>query len=100
MSRRRIRLLMWKEFLQLRRDPMLVRLLLLMPILQLILFGYVVAAEISHLDTAVVDLDQTTTSRALEASFTSWSTSPSPTPRRPRTPSGRSWTTATSRSRS
>ena len=30
-SRKRIRLLMWKEFLQLRRDPLLLRLLFLMP---------------------------------------------------------------------
>ncbi|MFT4297203.1 MAG: ABC transporter permease [Micropruina sp.] len=65
--RRRIRLLMWKEFLQLRRDPLLLRLLFLMPILQLILFGYVVAADVKNLSTAVVDLDRTSTSRALEA---------------------------------
>lgn len=71
MSFARIRLLMWKEFLQLRRDPMLIRLLLMMPILQLILFGYVVAAEISHLNTAIVDLDRTPVSRALESSFDS-----------------------------
>ena len=43
MSPKRIRLLIWKEFTQLRRDPLLIRLLLLMPVLQLILFGYVVA---------------------------------------------------------
>ncbi|GAA0332947.1 ABC transporter permease [Micropruina glycogenica] len=69
MSLHRIRLLMWKEFLQLRRDPLLIRLLFLMPILQLILFGYVVAADVKNLSTAVVDLDRTSTSRALEASF-------------------------------
>lgn len=69
-SRRRIRLLMWKEFLQLRRDPLLIRLLFVMPILQLVLFGYVVAADVKNLSTAVVDLDATSTSRALEAHFT------------------------------
>lgn len=69
-SRRRIRLLMWKEFLQLRRDPLLIRLLFLMPILQLVLFGYVVAADVKNLSTAIVDLDRTSTSRALEAHFT------------------------------
>ena len=70
-SRKRIRLLMWKEFLQLRRDPLLLRLLFLMPILQLILFGYVVAADVRNLATAIVDLDRTSTSRALEAHFAS-----------------------------
>ncbi|PKQ31793.1 MAG: hypothetical protein CVT62_08180 [Actinobacteria bacterium HGW-Actinobacteria-2] len=71
MSAKRIRLLIWKEFAQLKRDPMLVRLLMLMPVVQLIMFGYVVAADIRHLSTAVIDLDQTTTSRALVDSFAS-----------------------------
>ncbi|MFZ0530290.1 MAG: ABC transporter permease [Propionicimonas sp.] len=69
MSVKRIRLLIWKEFIQLRRDPLLIRLLLLMPVLQLILFGYVVAVDVRNLPTAVVDLDRTTTSRKLAAAF-------------------------------
>lgn len=69
MSLKRIRLLIWKEFTQLRRDPLLIRLLLLMPILQLIMFGYVVAVDVRNLATAVVDLDRTATSRKLEAAF-------------------------------
>ncbi|MFT3833178.1 MAG: ABC transporter permease [Micropruina sp.] len=69
MSGRRIRLLMWKEFLQLRRDPLLLRLLFIMPIMQLILFGYVVAADVKNLNTAIVDLDRTSVSRALESHF-------------------------------
>ena len=68
-TRRRIRLLIWKEFLQLRRDPLLLRLLFIMPIMQLILFGYVVAADVKNLNTAIVDLDRTSTSRALESHF-------------------------------
>ncbi|MBK8459156.1 MAG: ABC transporter permease [Micropruina sp.] len=71
MSLRRVRLLMWKEFLQLRRDPLLLRLLFLMPVMQLILFGYVVAADVRNLATAVIDLDRTSTSRQIEASFAS-----------------------------
>lgn len=70
MNPRRVRLLMWKEFTQLRRDPLLIRLLILMPVLQLLLFGYVVAVDISHIDTAVVDLDHTTVSRTIDSSFT------------------------------
>ena len=37
MSLKRIRLLIWKEFRQLRRDPLLLRLLMLMPVAQLCL---------------------------------------------------------------
>ena len=69
MNARRVRLLIWKEFLQLRRDPLLLRALMLMPIVQLVLFGYVVAADVRNLSTAVLDLDRTPVSRRIEASF-------------------------------
>ena len=69
MSGKRIRLLMWKEFLQLRRDPLLIRLILLMPVMQLVLFGYVVAADVKNLPTAIVDLDRTSVSRTIGQSF-------------------------------
>mgnify|MGYP000040506224 CR=1 FL=1 len=71
MNAKRIRLLIWKEFLQLRRDPMLLRLLFLMPVLQLVLMGYVVGADVKNLSTAVVDLDRTVTSRRLAATLAS-----------------------------
>ncbi|MDR1711293.1 MAG: ABC transporter permease [Propionibacteriaceae bacterium] len=71
MSAKRVRLLIWKEFLQLRQDPFLAGILLAAPILQLIVFGYVVAVDISHLNTAVVDLDHTYISRQVDSAFTS-----------------------------
>lgn len=69
MNPRHVRLLIWKEFVQLRRDPMLLRLIFVMPIMQMLLFGYVVAAQVQHLPTAVVDLDRSPVSRGLDASF-------------------------------
>lgn len=71
MSLHRIRLIIWKEFLQLRRDPLLLRLIFIMPIVQLIFFGYVVSADVRNLSTAVVDLDRSAISRELIASFAS-----------------------------
>jgi ABC-type multidrug transport system permease subunit len=71
MSLQRIRLIIWKEFLQLRRDPLLLRLIFIMPIVQLIFFGYVVSADVRNLATAVVDLDKSAVSRELAASFSS-----------------------------
>lgn len=71
MSLKRIRLLIWKEFVQLRRDPLLLRIMFIMPVLQLILFGYVVGADVKNLPTAVVDLDHSVVSRQLEQSFSS-----------------------------
>ena len=69
MKLKHIRLLIWKEFLQLRRDPMFLRIAIAMPIAQLIMFGYVVAADVTHVPTAVVDLDRTPVSRELGAAF-------------------------------
>lgn len=69
-KRRRLWLLVWKEFLQLRRDPMFLRMALAMPIAQLVLLGYVVGADVTNLPTAIVDLDRTPVSRSLDAAFT------------------------------
>ncbi|MGC3994679.1 MAG: ABC transporter permease [Propionicimonas sp.] len=68
---RRIRLLIWKEFLQLRQDPFLAGILVIAPVVQLLVFGYVVAVDISHLNTAIVDLDHTTISRSIDSAFSS-----------------------------
>ena len=65
MNRRRLGLIMWKEFIQLRRDPLLLRLIFVMPILQLLMFGYVVGSDVRNLKMAVVDGDQTQMSRQL-----------------------------------
>ncbi len=70
MSIKRIKLLIWKEFLQLRRDRLLLPLIFIGPILQLIMFGYVVGSDVRNIPTAVVDQDRTMTSRQLADSFT------------------------------
>lgn len=69
MSWRRYRLIVWKEFLQFRRDRLLLPLVFVMPVLQLLMFGYVVGADITNLPTAVVDHDQTPLSRRVVAAF-------------------------------
>lgn len=68
MSLKRIGLILWKEFRQFRRDRLLLPLVFMMPVLQLIMFGYVVSADITDVKTAIVDLDRTPMSREL----TSW----------------------------
>src|SRR5450759_6043538 len=62
---------MWKEFIQLRRDPLLIRLIFILPVLQLLLFGYVVGADVRNLQMAVVDNDDTTMSRQLTQALSS-----------------------------
>lgn len=71
MNFRRVRLLIWKEFLQLRRDRAMLPIVFIMPALQLLMFGYVVGADVRNLPTAVVDLDGTQLSRQVATSFSS-----------------------------
>ncbi len=58
-----------KEFTQLRRDPRLLRIVLIAPVFQLFVFGYSVTTDVTHISTAVLDEDRTSASRALTESF-------------------------------
>lgn len=71
MSLRRLRLVMWKELLQLRRDHLLLPLVFMMPIMYVIMFGYVVGSDVRNLPTAVIDGDRTEVSRQLVDAFSS-----------------------------
>src|SRR5512139_978709 len=66
----RLRVLVRKEFRQLRRDPRMLRILFLAPVFQLVVFGYAVSTDVRHTRTFVVDHDQSAASRALVAAFT------------------------------
>lgn len=59
-----------KELLSLRRDPKLLRLVFVSPIIQLMVFGYAVSTDVRHTRTFVVDHDRTAASRALVESMT------------------------------
>jgi len=71
MSWRRIRVLIWKEFTQIRRDKSMLPILLIMPILQLVLFGYVVGSDVRNLNMAVLDQDNSVQSHRIVEAFTS-----------------------------
>jgi ABC-2 type transport system permease protein len=60
---------MQKEFLQLSRDRALLPILFIMPILQLVFFGYVVGLDVRNLQTAMVDEDGTAISHQLADAF-------------------------------
>ncbi len=60
----RIFQVVWKEVLQIRRDRRMFGIVLLMPVLELFIFGYVVATEIDDIALAVCDYSQTAESRA------------------------------------
>jgi len=65
----RVRHMLIKEFLQLFRDPQMLRILILPPLLQVLLFGYAVTTNVRSAPTAVVDLDRTASSRDLLSRF-------------------------------
>jgi ABC-2 type transport system permease protein len=58
-----------KEFIQIRRDPRTLAIVLLMPAMQLVLFGYAINTVVDHLPTVVYDESEDADSRALTASF-------------------------------
>ena len=67
---RRLLALTWKEFLHLKRDPLTLRLIVLVPVMQTIIFGYAINYDVKHLKTVVLDECKTFESRELVAKMT------------------------------
>ena len=64
---KRLLALTWKEFLQLKRDPMTLKMVAAVPILQLLIFGYAINYDVKHLSTVVLDESRSFESRELVA---------------------------------
>ncbi|MFQ5593583.1 MAG: ABC transporter permease [Anaerolineae bacterium] len=54
-----------KEFIQIRRDPRTLAVMILIPIVQLTLLGYAATTDVDHIATVVLDRDGTPASREL-----------------------------------
>ena len=65
----RLRVLIWKELIELRRDPRLFVIVILAPILQLVILGYAATTDIQHVPIVVVDGDRSPMSRRLVERF-------------------------------
>ena len=57
--------MLWKEFIQMRRDRLTLGMMVLIPAIQLMLFGFAIRTEVRNLPTVVVDEANTAQSRAL-----------------------------------
>ena len=57
--------MLWKEFRQMRRDRFTLGMLVGLPSLQLLLFGYAIRTEVRHVPMVVLDQSRTQESRAL-----------------------------------
>lgn len=62
---KRLLALTWKEFLQLKRDRITLRMIIMVPILQTLVFGYAINYDVKHLKLAVYDEAKTVESRDL-----------------------------------
>ena len=62
---RALRFLLKKEFLQILRDPALVRMLFMIPIVQLMILSNAATFEVKRSRMHVVDLDRSSMSRGL-----------------------------------
>jgi ABC-type multidrug transport system permease subunit len=60
----RILHIVWKEVIQVSRDRRMFTMILLMPLMELFIFGYVVATDITDVDLAVCDYSHSVESRA------------------------------------
>jgi len=56
--------IVWKELIQIRRDRRMFGLTMMMPVMELLIFGYVVATDVDHISLAVCDYSHTIESRA------------------------------------
>jgi ABC-2 type transport system permease protein len=66
---RRLTAIVVKEFIQLVRDRRTLAMAVLMPVVQLLLFGYAVTTDVERLPTLVADYSQSAESRALVQRF-------------------------------
>jgi ABC-2 type transport system permease protein len=69
MSWRRVVAMIRKEVIQIRRDPSSLVIIILMPLIQLFIFGYAVNLDIEHVPLCIYDRDGTQTSQDLLKHF-------------------------------
>jgi ABC-2 type transport system permease protein len=60
-----IRLIVWKEFTQIRSDPMIIRLIILPVLIQMFFLGYAITTEVKNTTITVVDRSNTPESVSL-----------------------------------
>ena len=66
----RLLALTWKELLQLKRDPITLRMIIMVPIMQTLIFGYAINYDVKHMKTMVYDEAKSVESRDLISKMT------------------------------
>lgn len=57
--------MLWKEFVQMRRDRLTLGIMVMIPAIQLIIFGFAIRTDVRHLPTVVLDESNSAQSREL-----------------------------------
>ena len=65
----RVGAIAWKELRQMRRDRMTLAMMVVLPVMQLLLFGYAINTDVRHVPTVIFDQDQSAASRDLYRSL-------------------------------
>jgi ABC-2 type transport system permease protein len=65
----RIRCMLVKEFIQVLRDRKMISMIFMMPVIQVLVFGYAVTTDVKHIATAVCDRDRSVASREFISRF-------------------------------
>jgi ABC-2 type transport system permease protein len=68
-SLRRLLAVLIKEWIQVRRDPMTLRFIIALPVMQLFLFGYAINADPKHLPTGLLSASHSKYERILVAAL-------------------------------
>lgn len=66
-SMQRLKAIIKKEFIQLKRDRATLGMIIMLPIVQLLLFGYAINTDPKHLPTAIISQDNSFLSRSIVA---------------------------------
>ena len=67
---KRLRALVIKEFIQMRRDRLTLAMMLLLPLVQLAVFGFAINTDVKHVPMVVIDRSLSRQSRELIQAFT------------------------------
>lgn len=65
----RIRMIIWKEFIQIFRDTRMLAVVILLPVFMLTVFGYAINMDVKHVRLGVYDQSKTQQSRDLVGTF-------------------------------
>ncbi len=65
----KIKYIIRKEFQQIRRDRAMLAIIFVMPVIQLLILGYIISSEVSNISTVICDMDNSSLSRSIISRF-------------------------------